>query len=552
MPVQRMESSAGAAEADVPMESVAGTAEANVPMSLAPVPMGSSAGAEPMGSLAGTAEADVPMSPAPVGAPDVLGVAPEDLGIHLLWDAPGGDVPLHMDLPFTGQPNPAAIENTLGCLWRFASRLLADPLTEEAGRILRQRYSFFSTVPGSVEALLGFTPVLGQIEDVELVPAPLSEVATGNLLNLIPEYVPQVRPSVDQATLTSDLIAQHGEAQERALTGLFLHVTGVTGADVRACIQNGNLGLFRRPYWRNRELLFQQVGAWLFRCLSSFEMLRKRDLQWEGILHNTEMPTTLVAPNVAAGENHFIMVELLQESQARLRRASEMRRVPVIVPDDTDVVTPTAGTPSAWAPGSQGTHKSPPTKARPSIALLQEAQAKARAMILLNRQVREAEEAERAAQEQEAFQWANRLPPPMPEPPTPSSVGSPVAMPAPVTPAAAFPGGIAPTVFPPPPNWSPGSIPPPPPTSMSPTRTPTALPIPPPPPPPQEDPVEGGNGGVETAPMEEEAYVETEVASPASPVSLGGVSSPITPPGGAAPAETEDASPSCAESLHGW
>ena len=269
-------------------------------------------------------------------------------------------------------------------------------------------------------------------------------------------------------------------------------------------------------------------------------MLRKRDLQWEGILHNTEMPTTLVAPNVAAGENHFIMVELLQESQARLRRASEMRRVPVIVPDDTDVVTPTAGTPSAWVPGSQGTHKSPPTKARPSIALLQEAQAKARAMILLNRQVREAEQAERAAQEQEAFQWANRPPPPMPEPPTPSSVGSPASMPpAPVTPIAAFPGGIAPPprspiVFPPPANWSPGSIPPPPPFGP-----PGEGELRPPPPPPEEAQEEERPPTEAAEAPAEEGYVPTEAAD--SPVV-----SPMTPP------QAAEAEGSEVESLHGW
>ena len=87
-----------------------------------------------------------------------------------------------------------------------------------------------------------------------------------NRLNEIVEYIPLTRATV---TLTNDLIVQHEEAQSRAMVGLFLHTAGVTAADVRACISNNNLGLFRRPYWRNKELLFQQIGAWLFRCLAS-------------------------------------------------------------------------------------------------------------------------------------------------------------------------------------------------------------------------------------------------------------------------------------------
>ena len=62
--------------------------------------------------------------------------------------------------------------------------------------------------------------------------------------------------------------------------------------------------------------------------------------------------------------------------------------------------------------------------------------------------------------------------------------------------------------------------------------------------------VEGGVG--KAAAMEEEEYVDTEVASPASPVSPGGKSSPITPPAEATPAEFEPASASEAETLQGW
>ncbi|CAE7433034.1 GIP, partial [Symbiodinium sp. CCMP2456] len=411
-----MESSAstgeGAAEApDVPMESSAPTGEdlaevLEVPVeSSAPTREDSPELSEiPMENAAQTSE-----------AADALEVSPGALVVDLQWEV------------------------TLGPLWRLSARLLQDPATREAGLVLRQRFAYFANCPGAVETLLQLTPVLGEEEDGELVAGPLAEVSPGeNRLGEIVEYIPMIRATVDVGTLTNDLIVQHGEAQERALTGLFLHATGITGADVRACVQNGNLSLFRRPYWRGRELLFQQIGAWLFRCLSSFETLRKRDLQWEGILHSTEMPTTLVAPDCAAGENHFILAELLRVSGPTppgLRAAAGpcycARRHGFGNPDCRDAL--------GLGPGiSRGSQK-PSPKARPSIALLQEAQAKASALILLNRQVREAEQAERAAQEQEAFQWANRAPPPMPEPPTPSSIGSPASVPpAPSTPIEAF------------------------------------------------------------------------------------------------------------------
>ena len=315
-------------------------------------------------------------------------------------------------------------------------------------------------------------------------------------------------------------------------------------------IGNENLGLMRRAFWQGRELSIQQLGAWMFRCSNSFQTLRALDGQWSEILGGTELPTTLEAPNTPEGERGFLLAELLQISQERQRRMASVQRLPIQIADDAAQIVPTAGTgdnvgqghvgTSSWTDRSAGSAAStgkagPPPKPRPSIALLREAQAKARALILLNRQVQDAERAERLAREQEAWRHANRAPPPVPDPPTPSSIASPVSMPmppAPCTPEAAFPFGIAPPPIPQQ-AWSPGAIPGPPP--YPPPVGGGFTPPPPPPPPPVEERSPG--------------YVEMEAASP-------GAASPITPPdagneihhgGGEGEAEESEV-----EGLHGW
>ena len=354
-----------------------------------------------------------------------------DVGIaeipDLQWS--GVDVSLSQDLPFTGMASASQIEITLSPLWRLSTRLLGDPSTRAAGLQLRQRFSFFSTCPGAVETLLSLIPVLGEQEDQELLEGPLDAVDPGtNQLGAILEYLPVVRPTQDVGVLTTDLVAHRSEQQARALTGLFLHTIGITSVDVRTMIGNENLGLMRRAFWRGRELLIQQLGAWMFRCINSFQTLRALDGQWSEILGATELPTTLQAPNTPEGERGFLLAELLQISQERQRRMASVQRLPVQIPDEAAQVVPTAGTgdnvgqghvgTSSWTDRSAGSAAStgkagPPPKPRPSIALLREAQAKARALILLNRQVQDAERAERLAREEEAWRHANRAPPPV-------------------------------------------------------------------------------------------------------------------------------------------
>ena len=173
-------------------------------------------------------------------------------------------------------------------------------------------------------------------------------------------------------------------------------------------IGNENLGLMRRAFWQGRELSIQQLGAWMFRCSNSFQTLRALDGQWSEILGGTELPTTLEAPNTPEGERGFLLAELLQISQERQRRMASVQRLPIQIADDAAQIVPTAGTgdnvgqghvgTSSWTDRSAGSAAStgkagPPPKPRPSIALLREAQAKARALILLNRQVQDAERA---------------------------------------------------------------------------------------------------------------------------------------------------------------
>ena len=346
---------------------------------------------------------------------------------------------------------------------------------------LRQRFAYFVTTPGAIETLLSLIPVLGEPEEQELLDGPMDAVDPGaNQLGAILEYLPVVRPTQDAGVLTTDLVTHHSEQQARALTGLFLHTIGITSVDVRTMIGNENLGLMRRAFWRGRELLIQQLGAWMFRCINSFQTLRALDGQRSLVLEATELPTTLQAPNCPEGEQGFLLAELLQISQERQRRMAAAQQLPIPVPDDGAQViasggTSTEATSTAAAPGHVGTSSwtdrsagsaastgkaGPPSKPRPSIALLREAQAKARALILLNRQVQDAERAERRAREEEAWRHANRAPPPAPDPPTPSSIASPVSMPmppAPCTPEAAFPFGIAPPPIPQP-MWSFGAI----------------------------------------------------------------------------------------------
>ena len=269
-----------------------------------------------------------------------------DVGMATIPDLQwyGGDAALNQDLPFTGMASASQIV-TLSPLWRLSTRLLGDPTTRAAGMQLRQRFSFFSTCPGAVEALLSLIPVLGEQEDQELLEGPLDAVDPGaNQLGAILEYLPVVRPTQDVGVLTTDLVAHHSEQQARALTGLFLHTIGITSVDVRTMIGNENLGLMRRAFWRGRELLIQQLGAWMFRCINSFQTLRALDGQWAEILGATELPTTLQAPNTPEGERGFLLAELLQISQERQRRMASVQRLPIQIPDEAAQVVPTAGT----------------------------------------------------------------------------------------------------------------------------------------------------------------------------------------------------------------
>ena len=550
---------------------------------------GETAGTDPMPDAAFVETASPgPIAGDPEGSEETLGQdATEaaqvvDVGTaaipDLQWN--GEDVALNRDLPFTGRASASHIESTLSPLWRLATRLVGDPATREAGMELRQRFAYFVTTPGAIETLLSLIPVLGEEEEQELLDGPMDAVDPGaNQLGAILEYLPVVRPTQDAGVLTTDLVTHHSEQQARALTGLFLHTIGITSVDVRTMIGNENLGLMRRAFWRGRELLIQQLGAWMFRCINSFQTLRALDGQWSLVLEATELPTTLQAPNCPEGERGFLLAELLQISQERQRRMAAAQQLPIPVPDDGAQViasggTSTEATSAAAAPGHVGTSSSwtdrsagsaastgkagPPSKPRPSIALLREAQAKARALILLNRQVQDAERAERRAREEEAWRHANRAPPPAPDPPTPSSIASPVSMPmppAPCTPEAAFPFGIAPPPIPQP-MWSPGAIPGPPP--YPPPLFGGGCPPPPPPPPPPPVEVEERSPG----------YVETEIASPveaspgaaspgaASPGAASpGATSPITPPdGGIVPHHggEGEAEESEVESLRGW
>ena len=61
-----------------------------------------------------------------------------------------------------------------------------------------------------------------------------------------------------------------------------------------------------------------------------------------------------------------------------------------------------------------GSTSAPKAKPMPTIQLLRNAQAKARALILLNRQIQQAEAAAKAEEDRQRFLWANRLPPPPP------------------------------------------------------------------------------------------------------------------------------------------
>ena len=215
------------------------------------------------------------------------------------------------DAPFTGMASADQIEVALSPLWRLSTRLLGDASTRAAGLQLRQRFSFFSTCPGAVETLLSLIPVLGEQEDQELLEGPMDAVDPGaNQLGAILEYLPVVRPTQDVGVLTTDLVAHHSEQQARALTGLFLHTTGITSVDVRTMIGNENLGLTRRAFWRGRELLIQQLGAvQMYQFISDITCPRFRDTGRNGAAHypgsskyprrGTRIPIGRAAPDFA-------------------------------------------------------------------------------------------------------------------------------------------------------------------------------------------------------------------------------------------------------------
>ena len=338
-----------------------------------PVPnaaFGETAGTDPMPDAAFVETASPgPIAGDPEGSEETLGQdATEaaqvvDVGTaaipDLQWN--GEDVALNRDLPFTGRASASHIESTLSPLWRLATRLVGDPATREAGMELRQRFAYFVTTPGAIETLLSLIPVLGEQEEQELLDGPMDAVDPGaNQLGAILEYLPVVRPTQDAGVLTTDLVTHHSEQQARALTGLFLHTIGITSVDVRTMIGNENLGLMRRAFWRGRELLIQQLGAWMFRCISSFQTLRALDGQWSLVLEATELPTTLQAPNCPEGERGFLLAELLQISQERQRRMAAAQQLPIPVPDDGAQVIASGGTSTeatsiAAAPGHVGT-----------------------------------------------------------------------------------------------------------------------------------------------------------------------------------------------------
>ena len=74
--------------------------------------------------------------------------------------------------------------------------------------------------------------------------------------------------------------------------------------------------------------------------LLGINTLRSLESQWEATLASCEMPVALAAPNTAPGENAFVLAELLQAAQDRLRRMHELQRTPIILRDDNSTELP--------------------------------------------------------------------------------------------------------------------------------------------------------------------------------------------------------------------
>ena len=253
---------------------------------------------------------------------------------------------------------------------------LANRFEEEGqlsiSRQLLQRIDMFSSTPGSVEQLSGIPACLGEVETQELV-ANTSGIPVGEPM-LINELRAIVAPSVDQATLTTTLIEEHGRRAEQARYGYVLATMGVTSQDVSATIRQAHLPCEQRAFWRNNQVGIQLTLKKFLIYLESLRILKQHTAQYQLFTEELSniLPNELKVDRVPAGDLRALLADVLVQTNRRMTLAAQP---PTIIPD----VAPSASVGTA-AP----LHKKAPAPPPSGWMLLNQARAKAEAMIRLH------------------------------------------------------------------------------------------------------------------------------------------------------------------------
>ena len=341
---------------------------------------------------------------------------------------------------------------------------------EEEGQLslsrqLLQNIDLFTSTPGSVERLLGIPACLGELETQELV------INTSGIPVKQPMLIAELRaiaaPTVDQSVLTDTLVEEHDRRAEYARYGYVLTTMGVVVADVSATIRQPHLPCEQRGYWRNNQVGIQLTLKKFLLYLEAIRELRCHPAQYQlfeaGLA--SILPNELKVERVPAADLRALLADVLVQSNRRVTLAAQP---PTIIPDVA---------PSASGGTAPPLHKSAPAPPPSGWALLNQARAKAEAMIRLHADMKRAATAEVAPSSSTGPAFPPGPPAFLPfSPPSPltPSVFSYAPSSAPGTPMEA---GMPLTPPPlPPPSWAPG-------TPME-----ASLPIPPPPLPPPSTP----------------------------------------------------------------
>ena len=258
---------------------------------------------------------------------------------------------------------------------------------EEEGQLslsrqLLQNIDLFSSTPGSVEQLLGIPACLGELETQELV------VNTSGIPVKQPMLIAELRaiaaPTVDQSVLTDTLVEEHDRRAEYARYGYVLTTMGVVVADVNATIRQPHLPCEQRGYWRNNQVGIQLTLKKFLQYLEAIRVLRCHPAQYQ--LFTAELsnilPNELKVERVPAADLRALLADVLVQSNRRVTLAAQP---PTIIPDVA---------PSASGGTAPPLHKSAPAPPPSGWALLNQARAKAEAMIRLHADMKRAATAE--------------------------------------------------------------------------------------------------------------------------------------------------------------